>query len=242
MNYYLNLSLPLQAAKIDAKDLTLSVPIAKEVRNVVHFRQYLRHRGHKIILTTPPFDANGLNDMGYHRNAIMTPVKGWLREQLTTLEHFACENIRIPSSVVQPEGTTNALYRPLWQGDELLISRSDWCDYFQFDPVQECYTKLTENVPLLKGTYTFSIEVPYIYIGAHREGQLFSLTLRLIQIIYQPPLPQIEDLDKFLNTDSTPPPPVVPQVEEKKKRRMQRKGVVAPLVTVVTPPVAPVSA
>jgi hypothetical protein len=41
-----------------------------------------------------------------------------------------------------------------------------------------------------RGVYGLTVEVPYVYIGEHRSGEAFSLTLRFVEIIFEPDMEQ----------------------------------------------------
>ena len=186
-----------------------------------HFRQFLRHDGKKITLTSTFYEKEKLGT--FEKNSIYTPIDASLREQLTKIEQFVCKEIRIPASVVQPTRTNAALYRPLWQGDTILISISNWCDYYQYDPVLDSYVNMNESTPLLGGKYSVTFEIPYVYIGPHKDDHLFSITMRIIRVIYEPPLPDLSELDAILSDKSTPPTPEPTQSLFLSLKKVERK-------------------
>ena len=63
--------------------------------------------------------------------------------------------------------------------------------------------------------YSFSIEIPSVYIGPHKDGYLISLNLRITRIHFEP---NIDDLIKIC---IEPPLP-----EDKSKAKRRRKHVV----------------
>ena len=68
----------------------------------------------------------------------------------------------------------------------MFVSVSPWCDFYKYDPSSGEYHRMTSEGPFAKGTYHVTIEAPYVYIGVHKDGHLFSLTLRAVQVVYQP--------------------------------------------------------
>ena len=67
----------------------------------------------------------------------------------------------------------------------MYVSLSTWCNVMQENPATDTVTSdPLEN--LGQGTYSITIEVPYIYIGPHKRGEDCSLLLRVVQIVYKP--------------------------------------------------------
>ena len=75
------------------------------------------------------------------------------------------------------------------------------------------------------GLFSFSIEVPYVYIGPHKGGERFSLSLRLLQVTYTP-LSKVE------------PPQVLPPPGPEKDTQTQ-PGQRVPVLTDLTMPPPP---
>lgn len=172
----------------------------KEVNGKSHYRQFLRLAGRKVILATPNFTADGLSirDNGQNK-AILIPTEGNLRAQLNVLEHFVCSNVTLPSGLKRPEDQKVQLYKALWQQDNMYVSVSPWCEYYQFNPELNAYTRMSEQGPFGKGSYHMTVEVPYVYIGEHKGGHLFSLTLRITQVVFQPATAEL-DVDALFNS------------------------------------------
>ena len=65
------------------------------------------------------------------------------------------------------------------------------------------------------GSYTVTIEVPYIFIGAHKQGEVYSLTIRAVQILYRP------EGAKCPTLTTVPSIPFkVPEAKGRKKRKV----------------------
>ena len=193
----------LQATPINPSDLSLSVPLLKQVNDKSFYRQFIRLAGAKVILTTSSFEAEKLEIQGIGNGlSVLIPTKGTLRTQLNILESFVTDNVTLPAGLTQPSECNAPLYKALWQADKMFVALSPWCDFYTFNNSTQEYSKTTSEGPFGQGIYNVTLEVPYIYIGEHRDGNLFSLSLRVVQVIYQPSSPisnvdtQISNLKK----------------------------------------------
>ena len=152
------------------------------------------------MLSTANFETEKLIIRGEGTNlSVLIPTQGTLRTQLNILENFVTENVKIPSCLQQPSDWKVPLYKALWQQDNMYVSLSPWCDFYLFNQSMGEYTKITNKGPFGKGLYNVTIEAPYVYIGAHKDGHLFSLTLRVVQVEFQPASP-ISDVEVVLNS------------------------------------------
>lgn len=158
-----------------------------EVANCIpHYRQYITYEGGRAQLLTPNFRSFGL--MKKHNGAnvsILLPVEPWLRDQLNMFETFAQQNINSPDHILSSD---ELVYKPLWKGERMYIRVAKWCNILQQNMQTGSYESVNISTPLGPGTYNVTIEVPYIYIGPHKNGENYSLTLRIVQIVYHPEL------------------------------------------------------
>ena len=177
----------LQAKPINPTDLSLSTPLSKEVNGKIHYRQFIRLAGAKVILTTSNFVAEKLEIRGEGKNlSVLVPTQGTLRTQLNILESFVTAKVTFPAGLTQPSDCKAPLYKSLWQADKMFVSLSPRCDFNNFNKTTEENAKTTKEGPFGQGIYHVTLEAPYIYIGEHKDGNLFSLSLRVVQVIYQP--------------------------------------------------------
>ena len=153
--------------------------------------------------------------------ALAVPVDTWLRTQLSTIEKAVMMKVTIPPDV--PKSKEGAyLYRPLLLRDTLFLTVSKWCKYFKYDKSKGGYTLLEKFIPFEKGQYNVNIEVAHVYIGPHKGGQNFSLSLRITQIMYKEDDPcdnlQLDDdlLTRVLS--STPCNETSPKKKKTEKR------------------------
>ena len=156
--------------------------------------------GTKVMLSTANFETEKLIIRGEGTNlSVLIPTQGTLRTQLNVLENFVTEKVTIPNGLKQPSDCKAPMYKALWQQDNMYVSLSPWCDFYLFNHSIGEYTKMTSKGPFEKGVYNVTLEVPYIYLGEHKDGHLYSLTLRVVQVVYQPASP-ITEVDALLNS------------------------------------------
>ena len=192
---FYSISLLFQASNIEKENLSLGSPLSKEVSGKKSYRQYLKLSGGRLVIATPPFVADSLTFRNLSPNvrSLLVPICPWTREQLSAVESFVKENIVIPEDVKAKAGTSP--YKTLWGGDNMFITVSPWCNFFQYDSSLATYQKITGDGPFFRGSYNISVEAPYVYMGEHKDGQACSLTLRVTQVIYHPELPQVLDME-----------------------------------------------
>ena len=121
-----------------------------------------------------------MKEHGTNHSALI-PIDAWIRQQLNVAEKFATQNVANLS--VDP--TQNMIYKRLWDGDMMFIRVASWCQIFRKNTESGQY-EAVDLKALGRGTYNITIEVPYIFIGPHKNGEDFSLTLRIIQIAFDP--------------------------------------------------------
>ena len=151
-----------------------------EVAAVPHCRQFICYENSKLQLLTPTFHSTGLKVV---QNAddysALIPIDNWLRQQFNVIESFVQQNVDRSQS-------GSSVYKPLWSGDMMYIRMSRWCNVFRRSGEPNRYDSIDMKTPLGKGTFSITIEVPYIYIGPHKNGENFSITLRVTQIVFNP--------------------------------------------------------
>ena len=169
---------------VDEAQLTLTEPTPEKVPG--SYKQLIRVNGEKMILQTANHHTNsGLFFYSKPNNmkALSVPVDDWLRTQLSTVEKAVMAKVNIPLDIPKSTAGTYA-FRPLLLKDTLLVTVSKWCKYFKFDKSKGAYELLEEFIPFKKGQFSVNIEVSHVYIGPHKGGQNFSLSVRITQIMY----------------------------------------------------------
>ena len=178
------------------------------------------YNNQKLIIQTPSFQQNGLIFRATKgRRAIITPIDVWLRSQFNELENFVKANVKVPDDVVKVVGDSK--YKPLWDRERMCISVSQWCSYYRETGSDGGFEQIPADSHFGDGTYNISIEVPYVYIGPHKDGFSFSLTLRIVQVVFKPNLRLLTPSTSQIVCDSAAGPPT--QAAKKTKRSRKRK-------------------
>ena len=173
---------------MDPTQLALGEPVRQEVGSTgkTYYRQYLRHRGTKLVLLTPNYESAGLVFQTHGENkSVLVNIPPKLRSTLNVVEDFVTRNVTLPANAVTPS-QNGSFYKSLWPAENVMITLSRWCKIYQLNYETEAYEMVPPDGPFGRGFYQFSFEVPYVYIGPHKEGQSFSLTLRVVQIVFTP--------------------------------------------------------
>lgn len=157
-----------------------------------------------------------LYDHGEGMLSLSVPLDGWLRTRFTQIQNFVVSNVTIPPDVVRA-ADGNCIFKPFLDADTLLVPMSQWCKYYKYDEEKTAYVEVAGYVPFEKGDFNVGIDVSHVYIGPHKGGHQFSLSLRVYQIVYRE---ELSSFDAFI-FDSLPEQAVV---DEKKKRKRNTKA------------------
>ena len=183
------------------------------------YKQSLRVNDQKVVIQTTNYHTETGIYM-YSHNAeqmsICVPLDDWLRSQLSVLQDFVISRTTFPADVPQTkEG--NYLFKPLLARNPLMISVSKWCRIFKFDQSRGAYVRVDKFSQFGKGNFSANIEVSHVYIGPHKDGHNFSLSMRVRQIIYNEE--NQEDDDTMLLNEL-----LAAQVEIDKKAKRPKKA------------------
>ena len=209
-------------SNIDEAEISLTEPTPEKVP--ASYKQLVRINGGKVTLRTSNYyTSSGLLFYCNHSTmkALGVTVDKWLCTQLSAIEKVVLSKVTIPSDVPKSkEGSY--VYKPLLLRDTLLIAVSRWCKFFKFDNNKGAYVLLDDFVPFEKGQYNVDIEVSHVYIGPHKGGQNFSLSLRITQIMYKEDDTTTIVLDDDILTQVLSSEPFEETVPEKKKKPGKR--------------------
>ena len=209
---------------INLQQLSLNLPSSQKVseNGIQSYRSSIYHGGQKIVIKTPEVEYSGLHSRVINGSiSLAIPIDSWTRTQLNTLEDFAQGHVIIPNDVVAPAGASRD-YRPIWPHPVAFVMCSQWCNYFWRNPETGHCTSVKPELLTRPGLYSFSIEVPYVYIGPHKGGERFSLTLRLVQVTYTP-LSNVEQQQQQQQQQALPPPPPTPPPVTQAQRVMLKR-------------------
>ena len=77
-------------------------------------------------------------------------------------------------------------YRPLYQKENMFVSISHWCNILRLNRESGSFDSVSLPEMNGKGVYSIVMEVPYIYVGDHKNGEKFSVALRIVEIWFEP--------------------------------------------------------
>ena len=151
--------------------------------------------------------------VAYYENlkAAYIPLDPATRAKLTEIEKFVEQAVDSPT------------YKPIWKGDALFINFSRWCKYETVMP-DGSRQPMPSDAVLGKGMYSLVIQASHVYVGPHKSGETYSLSLHIRELLYEPE----QNLNDWFDTlMSTPPPSAATNKNDEPpkapKRRAQRK-------------------
>ena len=209
----------LQASQstITPENLTLTAPTPDKVPG--SYKQALRLNGHKTVIESSNYHTESGIYMYCHnvdQTSMSVPLDDWLRSQLSIVQDYVVSHASIPADVPQTkEGAY--LFKPLLTRDTLMISLSKWCRIFKFDKSRGAYVRIDKFSQFRKGNFSVQIEASHVYIGPHKGGHSFSLSLRVKQIVYNEE--EQEDDDTLLLNEL-----LAAEVEIDKKAKRPKKA------------------
>jgi hypothetical protein len=186
------------------------------------YRQELRINGEKVSIQTSNYHTKHgifMYNHGANQISMIIPVDAWLRRQLTTYQNFVVSNVVIPLDVPQTsEGTY--VFKPLLEENtkQIFVSVSKWCKIFKFESTTGVYIRQEKFSQFEKGSFNVTIDVSHVYIGPHKGGHTFSLSLRVKQLVYEEEPAEDNDtslLDELLTVEA--------EIEKKKKNKRGKK-------------------
>lgn len=184
MSQLLLLLLQASQSNINLNELSLAMPIPDKVP--ASYRQNIHINGHKVLIQTSTYHTNSGISMFHFKvdqPCMLVPVDDWLRSQLSVIQNFVVSHVSIPADVPQTkEGTYS--FKSLVEQTSLLISLSKWCRIFKFDASKGTYERVENFTQFGKGTFSATLEISHVYIGPHKNGNNFSLSLRVKELVY----------------------------------------------------------
>ena len=182
----------MQADSINSSKLQLT-PASKlkaSTEDCAQYKQEIFYDGERLTLSSPPFYTNSLMIVkNEKRRYLILSIVPWLRQQFNILDTYVKDKVELPEDLAKScQLPTSDYHKPLWSGSDMHITVSKWCKILQHSDVGHGeYMEVGEDVKLGSGMYIINIEIPYVYIGKHKsDDKLFSLSLRISQILYQP--------------------------------------------------------
>ena len=189
------------------------------------FKQRLRIKHRQPVLIKVPtfYSAEPLKIIHYENlKAAHIPLDPVTRAKLTEIDSFVEQAVDSPT------------YKPIWKGDVLFVNFSRWCKYEIIMP-DGSRQPMSSDTALLRGMYSVVIQASHVYVGPHKSGETYSVSLHIRELLYEPE----QNLSDWFDTlMSTPPPsaarndkpPNAPKRRTQKKRRGKDEVDIVPSV------------
>lgn len=162
--------------------LTFTAMVKNETNNT--YKSHLKLNGRRVIIATPLLhQKKGLKFLVKNNmTAVLVPLDPDTISVLKEIENFTKENI------------DSERYKPLWLKNAMFVNVSKWCEY-ELIASDGSPQPFPENQILDTGLYRLEIHVSHVYIGPHKGGETFSLSLHVTKISYEPQ----EDIEELMN-------------------------------------------
>ena len=180
----------------------MKLELSEAVKNEVSsgYKQFLKSDGKNVIFCTVPFRREEGLKFNVHNamTSVLVPLDSDLIASLTRVENFIKDLVSLEK------------YKPLWLRSGMFVNVSKWCKYELVKP-DGTTQPLPENIAFGAGIYKIYIGVSHLYVGPHRGGEHYSLSLHVMKIAYEP-LQNLESvLVDIMNAEEPPcPPPSAP--------------------------------
>lgn len=212
----------LQAAQpIPADQLQLDKIVAEKVAGT--YKQIIRVNGNRLRLQTLTYRTESGIRLFQHddqRTSISIPLDDWLRQNLSVLQHFVVANTLIPPDVPRTkEGTY--LFKSVLERLDLILNLSKWCRFFKYDEDKAAYIEVPQFKPFGKGEFNLLIDITHVFIGPHKGGQHFSVSMHVRHITYKE---DVKDTDQSVLIDELLKATAVDSVRKKKAKNSRKKA------------------
>ena len=143
--------------------------------------------------------------------SVLVPLDSVTKSTLANIETFVQANVE------------SEKYKPLWLKDSMYVNISKWCSYFLIAP-DGSRQPLPVGMNLACGMYNLELHVSHVYIGPHKGGETYSLSLHITELTYEPKQSITDIMEEIVNPTQSPPVSVSQPISKPKQRR-SRKGV-----------------
>ena len=195
-------------------NLTLGDQVKAEVSN--SYTRPIKINGQAARIVVPNFYSGvPLHNRTHGKmTSLAIPLDPQTRSRFEELDTFARAN------------ANGGTYKELWKGEMTFINLSRWCKYEMMQPNGLRHAMPTDTI-LGKGSYSVVIEASHMYFGPHKNGETCSVSLYIVELLYQPEQDCISDfIDEILSAPPSPPPtaPVRNTSCRRTVRRPKRKN------------------
>ena len=191
--------------------LSLSEPVRNEDSKL--YRQYLKLHGRRVLIHVPEFFRDsGLKFLVNGKvTSVLIPLEEGTKTSLSSIESFVTTNV--PSETFKSSCLHDVMY----------VNVSRWCEYFQINP-DGSRTVIQPGTSLGKGHYSMIVQASHVYVGPHKNGETYSLSLHVVQLTYRA-ADNITDLVELLSDNfGASPQPDPTKLTARKRSLRAHKG------------------
>ncbi|MEL7306364.1 MAG: hypothetical protein AAGK05_00070 [Pseudomonadota bacterium] len=190
-------------------ELTLSEPVKDEVNKT--YKQYLKVHGKRALIAVPEFFRDTALKFNFNNkiSSVLVPLDDTTRNTLSSLETFVQANVNSDK------------YKPLWLKDNMYVNISQWCRYEQVNN-DGTRSTIQPGSFLGRGFYSLLIHASHVYVGPHKGGETYSLSLYVVHITYKP-ADDIMELIECLSDIDRPPAPTAFEAPFQIKKPAKKK-------------------
>ena len=183
----------MSTTSLNSKELQLGtmeqyIPKTPVSDNLPRYHQTISYGGSKLAIQVPANELYALiySSKSMYGDAVLVPLSNWLKHQFNIIDTFVEGNVRLPNELtLQWSANVAGYYKPIYSGQNIFISMSKYCRFTQ-DVNGTLIDLPSQPRPNFgRGSYTFTIEVPSVYIGPHKSGHLYTTNLRVTRIHFQ---------------------------------------------------------
>ena len=183
-----------QQANINPSLLSISSPVKHEVdNNPPHYRQYISYQDSKLQLLICDVPSEQVSRKDFAKTfSFCLPIQPWLRKQFNIIEGFVQQSVDLSS--LPSSSQKDFVYKPLWKGDWMYITVFPMCTFLRCNSKTGEMETVNRSSVIGNGKYSITVQVSYIFIGPHKKGEDYSLSLDIVQVVFKPDATQ----DKLL--------------------------------------------
>lgn len=195
-----------------ASQLSVSSPKPYEVQNTLQHRQYINYQHSRLQLFISNVSSESVKFVANkHGHSCQIPIDAWLRTQLDTVEQFVQNKVDLSCLDPPPKIVS---YKPLWRGNQMFIHLAPWCNILKQTLLEGFFETVGPTAEFGPGRFHISLELSHIFIGPHKNGEHYSLSMSIVQMVFHPEQPTLL--------------PIKPKPTEKKGRARKDKQHVTP--------------
>lgn len=150
-----------------------------------HYRQYISYQDGKLQLVICDVPTEQVLRKDFAKTvSFCLPIHPSLRKQFDIIERFVQQSI--DPSALPFSSQKDLVYKPLWKGDQMYISVSPLCSFFRFNSKTGEMESVNRSSVCGNGKYNITLQASYIFIGPHKKGEDYSLSLDIVQVVFNP--------------------------------------------------------